>query len=99
MKTLNIEWKHLEAGGKTCDRCGDTGQALKQVVKRLTSCCPGPGLKVSLKETRLGRRRLRESNEILFNGRPLEELLPNTNVGQSDCPSCGELTGEEASCR
>lgn len=28
MKTLEIEWRHLDVQGETCDRCYDTGENL-----------------------------------------------------------------------
>ena len=35
MKTLKIEWKHLETFGDTCDRCYETGENLVWEIKRL----------------------------------------------------------------
>ena len=96
-KTLSIEWKHLDKAGKTCTRCGDTGKAVRRVVKLLHACCPR--LDVRLKETLLGAKRLSESNEVSFNGKGIEELLPEYRVGQSACLSCSDLTGLESSCR
>lgn len=34
MKTLKIEWRHLDVGGETCERCYDTGENLVNEVKR-----------------------------------------------------------------
>jgi len=36
MKTLTIEWKHLDKEGATCVRCSDTGKTLAEVVKDLS---------------------------------------------------------------
>ena len=36
MKTLEIEWKHLDKEGATCIRCKDTGRTLAEVIKGLT---------------------------------------------------------------
>src|SRR4051812_45177983 len=99
MKTniLEIEWKHLVKQGKTCNRCGDTGKAVKRVAMLLRSCCSG--LEVKLKQTRLGPKRLAESNEVTFNGKGIDELLPGFRVGQSACLSCADLTGIQSKCR
>lgn len=35
MKTLKIEWKHLDVAGDTCNRCYETGENLVQEIKRL----------------------------------------------------------------
>ena len=29
IKRLEIEWKHFAVGDATCERCGNTGEALK----------------------------------------------------------------------
>lgn len=35
MNKVLIEWKHLDVGGETCDRCFDTGTTLQKEVRRL----------------------------------------------------------------
>ena len=32
MKELNIEWRHLDSNGETCDRCANTGKILQKVI-------------------------------------------------------------------
>src|SRR4051812_44673779 len=98
-KTLNIQWKRLVKGSKTCNRCGDTGEALEFVVKKLRECCSPPCVKVNLRRIRLGADRLSETNEVTLNGRAVEDLLPSARKGQSNCSSCAELIGGKASCR
>jgi hypothetical protein len=39
MKTLEIEWNHLDVEGKTCTRCSDTGEAFQEVIGKLTEEC------------------------------------------------------------
>lgn len=99
MKTLTIEWKHLEMDGATCVRCRDTGKTLAEVVGELTRECREAGVKVVFRETVLGTDRIRESNQILFNGVPLTDLLPDTAAGENTCQSCCDLLGQETSCR
>ncbi len=99
MKTLTIEWKHLEMDGATCVRCRDTGKTLAEVVGELTRECREAGVQVVFRETVLGTNRIRESNQILFNGVPLTDLLPDTVAGENMCQSCCDLLGQETSCR
>ncbi len=100
MKTLEIEWRHLDKEGATCIRCEDTGRTLAEVVKVLTSECEESGIRVAFKETLLGAGEIRQSNQILFNGIPIESLVPGASGGESSCASCCDLTGEEdVACR
>jgi hypothetical protein len=99
MKTLNIEWKHVNLGGQTCDRCGDTGETLRGVVAELNHSRCGESTRFELRETKLGRGGVPESNVILVNGRPLESFLPGARVTTTGCDSCGELLGEPTDCR
>lgn len=99
MKTLTIEWKHLDMDGATCVRCRDTGKTLAEVVGELANECREAGVQVVFRETALGTDRIRESNEILFNGVSLEDLLPGAVAGENACQSCCDLLGQETSCR
>ena len=40
-----------------------------------------------------------ESNMILFNGVPLEDLIDEARVEMTPCASCSCITGTDASCR
>ena len=99
MKTLTIEWKHLDRDGETCDRCGDTGRALRKTVQAMRRRCRASGIVIKYRETKLPSRRLKESNTILFNGLPLERAIGNARVRETDCGSCSALVGEDAQCR
>ncbi|WP_298200194.1 DUF2703 domain-containing protein [Desulfosporosinus sp.] len=48
MKTLTIEWRHLDVGGETCNRCYDTGENLNQEVKRLNRTLQPQGIGLSV---------------------------------------------------
>ncbi|MDK9717646.1 MAG: DUF2703 domain-containing protein [Trichlorobacter sp.] len=89
-----MEWRHYDKAGATCDRCGYTGANLKQVIAGYA----GQGVVIELQETLLNEEQISQSNLVLINGLPLEELLAAT-VGESDCPSCSCLTGSATSCR
>ncbi|MDW7711641.1 MAG: DUF2703 domain-containing protein [Deferrisomatales bacterium] len=99
MKRLVIEWRHLESEGRTCDRCSDTGEAVRKAFADLEKDLAPEGVRVSLVETVLGEDRVRESNEIRFNGVLLEDLLPAARAGENACCSCTELLAVETSCR
>jgi len=94
-KPISVEWRHYDKEGSTCDRCSGTGANLAAVINEFA----GRGVTIELQETLLSADRISESNLLLINGVPLEELLADGVVGESECPSCGCLTGEETSCR
>lgn len=95
---LIIEWKHLDAAGETCDRCYDTGENLNAEIKRLQRKLEPKGIQVEYIETKLDDSRVKESNEILFNGVKIEEII-DIVVAENYCASCSDLTGSETFCR
>lgn len=98
IKRLEIEWKHFAVGDATCERCGKTGDTLKAVVEDLRKEFAPAGVKINLTETLLDKTRMSESNEILMNGRLIEDLIA-ASVASTDCLSCGTLAGESTCCR
>ena len=105
MKSLHIEWQHIEKNGKTCRRCADTGQILTQVIKELAEELKPEGISVSLTETKLSKDEVSESNRLFFNGMAFEDILPDVTVSESSCSSCtdlcgcGDLCGTNVNCR
>ena len=100
MNTLEIEWKHLDKSGNTCIRCSDTGEALQKVVGKLGEECRLCGWDIKFKETKLSESEITESNIILFNGKAIEDILPEAQASESHCQSCCEFTGNlSTSCR
>lgn len=99
MQTINIEWRHLVENGNTCIRCNDTGTALRQVVLRMNEECLNVGCHIQFVETELGMADIAESNSILINGTPIENVLPDAQSGESHCLSCCELVGQPTDCR
>lgn len=95
---LVIEWRHLEVEGGTCDRCYDTGENLAAEVKRLRRTLGEKGIEVEYIETRLGGTQITESNALLFNGTPIEDIL-NIKVTQNYCDSCSALLKTDTYCR
>ncbi|WP_353852713.1 DUF2703 domain-containing protein [Dehalobacter restrictus] len=98
MKTLKIEWKHLDVQGETCDRCYDTGENLANEVKRLNRALQSKGIEVEWTETKLDNTQIPQSNTLLFNGVPIEEIL-DIEVSENYCDSCTTLLGTETYCR
>jgi len=99
MKTLAIEWKHLDKGGDTCLRCAETGKTVAEAVAKMKTACAREGIAVTFKETKLEPSRICESNEILFNGLAMHEILKGTKVSENVCESCSSLVGALTYCR
>ena len=99
MKTVTVEWRHLDKEGRTCDRCAETGREIIPLIRGLQEECRPKGVEIIFTETRLNETEIEQSNLILINGMPLEFLLPRATAAQSSCCSCGELTGKAESCR
>jgi len=99
MSRVVVEWKHLDVDGETCDRCGQTGADVAEVVRLLAAECGKKGVEILFRETRLPAAEIKQSNLVLINGVPIEEILPATFVSSSSCCSCSDLTGKEECCR
>lgn len=103
MKTLRIKWQRLVySGDKTCERCGATGNEVRNAVEKLKTSLKPLGIKVVLEEKALSidacAKDISQSNQIWIAERPLEEWL-GAKVGKSLCSTCcGEL-GENVECR
>ena len=98
MKSVEIEWRRLVQDSATCERCGDTGALLEQLVEWLNAECRPRGIEVKLETVALGPGRIAESNQVRIDGQLLEQLQPQIIVGQNDCASCGELLGHPQDC-
>lgn len=99
MKELVIEWRHYDKEGATCDRCAATGGSVREVVSSLTRELAGLEVAVAFVETLLQEESMTQSNLILFNGVPLEDILEDAAADENACPSCSCLTGSDTSCR
>ena len=88
MQRLTIKWQRLVEGGKTCPRCGDTGEEVRKASASLGQALAPLGIEVALEEVEISgaefKRQPLESNRVLVNGRPLEEWL-GAETGQSPC--------------
>jgi len=98
MKSLKIEWRHLDIEGETCNRCYDTGENLNAEVRRLNKTLESQGIVVEWFETKLEDTQIPQSNTILFNGVPIEDIL-QIKVSENYCDSCTALLGKTTFCR
>ena len=99
MKHLTIEWRHLDEKGDTRLRCSETGKTLHQVIAELKKELTAKDVKVIFKETKLSKDQIDQSNMILINDTPLEQILSKANVGVNYCDSCSCITRNETYCR
>lgn len=99
MKTVVVEWKHLDQAGQTCDRCAETGAGVVETVQALAAECRQRGVELVFRETLLSPAEIAQSNLILIDGVAIEDILPGANASESCCCSCGELTGKDEVCR
>lgn len=99
MKHLEIEWRHLDKDGNTCERCADTGETVRAAYADLVKELEPKGWEVTLKETLLTDQEIPESNSIYMNGVALETMLSGTRKSENCCASCGEILGSPTMCR
>ena len=95
MKQVKMEWRHLSQDGQTCDRCADTGREVHRAANGLKKL----GWNVSLTEVLLTEKDLADSNLVLINGTPIEDILPGSRKSENCCASCGNMLGAPAMCR
>ncbi|OGZ32446.1 MAG: heavy metal sensor signal transduction histidine kinase [Candidatus Portnoybacteria bacterium RBG_13_40_8] len=91
---LVITWQRLISDGNTCPRCGSTENELDKAVLQLKEKLNPKGIEVVLKKKELTLEEFKkdpiQSNRILFNGKPLEDLI-GAETGQSHCCNvCGD---------
>jgi len=93
MTKIIIEWRHFDKNGATCDRCSKTGYNLQEAINDLQK-----EFNIEFIETKLTEDQMSESNQIIINGKLIEDLIPNTKVGQNFCGSCTDLTDNSSDC-
>lgn len=93
MKTLDISWQRLVQEGRTCPRCGDTGDEVRKAVATLTPALAPIGIEVHLTESQLSPDEFGdaplESNRITMQGRDLEEWVGAETGHSQCCDVCG----------
>jgi len=93
-KNLVITWQRLISEGNTCPRCGFTEDELDKAALQLKEKLNPLGIDVILEKNELTLEEFKkdpiQSNSILFNGKPLEDLV-GAETGQSQCCDvCGD---------
>lgn len=96
---IPIEWKHYDKEGNTCNRCADTGTAIRQAIREIAEDLKARDAVISLSETLLPASEIQTSNTVLINDIPLEDLLDNTATTETKCASCCSLIGSDVNCR
>lgn len=99
MNSIIIEWKHFDKEGNTCKRCSDTGISIQTAISELKEELEKKNIGISFKETKLSESEIKESNSIVINGIPIEDLLADTKAIETHCNSCCELIGSSINCR
>ncbi|HPF49843.1 MAG TPA: DUF2703 domain-containing protein [Caldisericia bacterium] len=94
METLEIVWRRLVSDGKTCKRCEDTEDQLYLAVSKLRGMVLHLNTEVviqkeEISEDEFGRNPLL-SNQILINGKPLEEWVEGKTGASQCCDVCGD---------
>ena len=95
MQKLRIRWQRLvNETGRTCPRCGETGDTIETASNKLKKSLSELNIEVELiKETLdfpIFLKDPLQSNRIWIGGKPLEEWIGAT-VGKSQCCEvCGD---------
>ncbi|MDT8358190.1 MAG: DUF2703 domain-containing protein [Methanomicrobiaceae archaeon] len=95
-QTLVVEWRHVGKDVEnTCERCGETGRAVLDVIEKIRPVLEEEGITVRMIETVLDNEAIADSNSILFNGVLLEDLIEGMEVISTPCCSCACITGQD----
>lgn len=98
MKVVKIDYLYLDLN--TCDRCVGTDAVLEKVIKELAPAFKLAGYRISYKKTEIATRqdaianRFVSSPTIRVNGIDI-----CSEVKESDCGCCGEISGTQVDCR
>ncbi|WP_292409248.1 MULTISPECIES: DUF2703 domain-containing protein [unclassified Methanoculleus] len=65
------------------------------IVERIRPVIEEEGIMVQVVETVLEDDAIADSNSILFNGRPFEDLIEGMKVTSTPCASCACITGQD----
>jgi len=92
-----VEFDYLTVDGDTCERCGDTRDAVRAAVADARAALPSSVAMIDYLERELTPGRLADSNRVLVNasGRG----VAGRSQRDERLPSCGELVGEPVCCR
>lgn len=97
-RIIEVEWKHLDVKGETCDRCFSTGETLKQQIAQLNHQLNNFNIELLFKETKLAENEVVHSNEVYIDHKAIESII-NLEVRDNYCASCSDLTKKLTYCR
>ncbi|MBK8267800.1 MAG: DUF2703 domain-containing protein [Planctomycetes bacterium] len=94
-KTIVIRWQRLvDDKGDTCDRCGNTEQAVEEARRLLTASLKPLGMRVQVVKTSLTEEQFKhapsESNRIWIGDASLDKILDAKTGDSPCCGSCGD---------
>lgn len=97
MRKIEIIWQRLvDEKGETCDRCNKTYLNLESAIKKISPLLTNIDVKINFQKKALSMDEFKKnplsSNEIIINGKKIENVL-NLKVGQSCC--CGPCGDSE----
>jgi len=97
MTTITVEWHRLvDEKGETCDRCNKTYLNLERVIDVLKPAFKNFGIVLEFEKRSISMEEFNKnpllSNQILVDGKPIEEVL-SLKVGKSPC--CGPCGDNE----
>jgi hypothetical protein len=90
---LHIEWRHLDLGQSFCGHCSDTGVNLWEVITTLGQEHLLDDVELELENTILPPEQYEESNVVLINGVPVENIV-GAEVTFAGYNGCQDLNGE-----
>lgn len=93
---LHIEWCHPDEPGTAALFCSDTARPLAAVVTDIRELLKARGIRVDFSE-RACPGETEPPGVVLFNGVPLEKVVPLRERG-SPCAFCGVCDGSERDC-
>jgi hypothetical protein len=91
-KRIVIEWRHVDLGVQ-CGPCRDTGRNLWNVIEELSQEHLLDDVEVEFQNTLLPEKQYLESNVVLVNGMPIEQIL-DAGATFSGCQECPDTPGE-----
>ncbi len=98
MKTMTLEWFYFDKDGKTCTRCKDSAENIRNVVKKMTMPLKNIKIDIELKEIPLPESEIQKSNTLKINGTDIWTILDDCKYLVTDCPECSSFTEKEMKC-
>ncbi len=95
MNPMVIEWQRLiDRDGQTCERCSCTGEETEAAFAKLKRSLAEVGIEVRLEKRSISHavfvQKPLESNQVLIDGRTIEEWIGATTGQSPCCGPCGD---------